>query len=186
VPEASNKKTNGFMAGLKAKTRKPKAASGGKAAPAGGGASFASMAGKAQGAIAGSSAGKTVSAVLGEITWLMSQSPKHRTFMIGDLEALVMPAILLRQFRLWYEKAPQPAAPGPGVTPLARLPDTQIPVGVALYARLSPEAAARLDAGAPTLRPGDWNSGSLVRIIDLIAPFGGREEMEREFQGAVR
>jgi hemolysin-activating ACP:hemolysin acyltransferase len=46
--------------------------------------------------------------------------------------------------------------------------------------------AARLDAGAPTLRPGDWNSGALIRIVDLIAPFGGREEMEREFREAVR
>jgi cytolysin-activating lysine-acyltransferase len=119
-----------------------------------------------------------VSAILGEITWLMSQSPKHKTFMIGDLEALVMPAIILRQFRLYYEKAPRPLAVG-GADESA--PGPEVPVGVILYARVSAETAARLDAGAPTLRPQDWNSGATVRIIDYIAPFGGGKEMEEMF-----
>ena len=45
---------------------------------------------------------KTVSQVLGEITWLMTQSPRHKAIPLGDLEWLLMPAILLRQFRIFY------------------------------------------------------------------------------------
>jgi cytolysin-activating lysine-acyltransferase len=41
---------------------------------------------------------KTVAQVLGEITWLMTQSPRHKAIPLGDLEWLLMPAILLRQF----------------------------------------------------------------------------------------
>ena len=50
---------------------------------------------------------KTVSQVLGEITWLMTQSPRHKSIPLGDLEWLLMPAILLRQFRIFY-KGEQP------------------------------------------------------------------------------
>ena len=50
---------------------------------------------------------KTVSQVLGEITWLMTQSPRHKAIPLGDLEWLVMPAILLKQFRIFY-KGEQP------------------------------------------------------------------------------
>lgn len=50
---------------------------------------------------------KTVSQVLGEITWLMTQSPRHKAIPLGDLEWLLMPAILLRQFRIFY-KGEQP------------------------------------------------------------------------------
>jgi cytolysin-activating lysine-acyltransferase len=117
-----------------------------------------------------------------------SQSPRHKTFMIQDLETLVMPAVLLRQFRLYYEKPPVDAAKGMPAAPagVVPAPGAEIPVGVVLFARVNEAAAARLDAGAPTLRPGDWQSGPTLRIIDIIAPFGGREEMAVEFGGAVR
>jgi len=93
-------------------------------------------------------ADKTVAAVLGEIVWLMSQSPEFKQYLIADLEWLVMPPILLRQFKLFYQDG--------------------APVAVELYAKVSPEVAARLDAGAPTLRPGDWASGEVVRVVKRI------------------
>jgi cytolysin-activating lysine-acyltransferase len=34
---------------------------------------------------------KTVSQILGEIVWLMTQSPRHRALALSDLECLVMP-----------------------------------------------------------------------------------------------
>lgn len=100
-------------------------------------------------------ADKTVSAVLGEIVWLMSQSAEFKQYLISDLEWLVMPPILLRQFRLFYHEG-RPAA-------------------VVLYARVSPEVAARLDAGAPTLRAQDWRSGDEMKVVKVIAPFGEAE-----------
>lgn len=100
---------------------------------------------------------KSVSTVFGEITWLMTQSPIYRHFTIADLEWLVMPAILLRQFRMFYHE--------------------DKPVGVVLYAFLSEEAEKRIEAGAPTMRPNDWKSGESLWIIEAIAPFGGASEM---------
>ena len=38
---------------------------------------------------------KTVAAVLGEIIWLMTQSPRHKMLPLADLEWLVMPPVLL-------------------------------------------------------------------------------------------
>ena len=48
--------------------------------------------GKVSGAVAGNTAGKTVATILGEISsllnkiWLLSQSVKHKAYLIGDLE----------------------------------------------------------------------------------------------------
>src|SRR3979490_123569 len=71
---------------------------------------------------------KTVAQVLGEITWLMTQSPRHKAIPLGDLEWLVMPALLLRQFRIFYQG--------------------EQPVGVALWALVDDLVAKRIDAGA--------------------------------------
>jgi cytolysin-activating lysine-acyltransferase len=104
---------------------------------------------------------KTVSQVLGEITWLMTQSPRHKAIPLGDLEWLVMPAILLRQFRIFYK-------------------DEQ-PVGVVLWALADDLVAKRIDAGDHRLSAVEWKSGSDMRIVELVAPFGG----EAEIRGSI-
>ncbi|MGO4287613.1 toxin-activating lysine-acyltransferase, partial [Bosea sp. TAB14] len=96
---------------------------------------------------------KTIAAILGEIVWLMSQSAEFKQYLISDLEWLVMPPILLRQFRLFYTEGR--------------------PTAVVLFARASDEIVARLEAGAPTLRPQDWKCGEIIKIVKVIAPFGG-------------
>jgi cytolysin-activating lysine-acyltransferase len=100
---------------------------------------------------------KTVAQVLGEITWLMTQSPRHKAAPLGDLEWLVMPAILLRQFRIFYSG--------------------EQPVGVALWALADDLVARRIDAGDKRLTAVEWKSGSNMRIVDIVAPFGGEAEM---------
>jgi cytolysin-activating lysine-acyltransferase len=103
---------------------------------------------------------KTVAQVLGEIAWLMTQSPRHKAVPIGDLEWLVMPAILLRQFRIFYKG--------------------EQPVGVALWALADELVARRIDAGDNRLAAVEWKSGSNMRIIDIVAPFGGEAEMRAQ------
>jgi cytolysin-activating lysine-acyltransferase len=103
---------------------------------------------------------KTVAQVLGEITWLMTQSPRHKAMLIGDLEWLLMPAILLRQFRIFYQG--------------------EQPVGVALWALADELVAKRIDAGDKRLIEVEWKSGSNMRIIDVVAPFGGEAEMREQ------
>ncbi len=107
---------------------------------------------------------KTVAQVLGEIAWLMTQSPRHKAIPLGDLEWLVMPAILLRQFRIFY-KGDQP-------------------VGVALWALADDLVAGRIDAGDRRLSAVEWKSGAAMRIVDIVAPFGGEAEMRAQLGAA--
>jgi cytolysin-activating lysine-acyltransferase len=109
---------------------------------------------------AGQAGPKTVAQVLGEIAWLMTQSPRHKALTLGDLEWLVMPAVLLRQFRIFYQG--------------------DRPVGVALWALADDLVARRIDAGNTRLSAAEWKSGTALRIIDIIAPFGGEAEMRAQ------
>ncbi len=102
----------------------------------------------------------TVSHMLGELTWLMSQSPTHKHFTIGDLEWLVMPAVLLEQFRVFH--------------------GDKHPLGFALWAHLSEDAEKKLNdavmAGqGARLRPDEWKSGDRLWLVDLVAPFATPE-----------
>ena len=107
---------------------------------------------------------KTVAQVLGEITWLMTQSPRHKAIPLGDLEWLVMPALLLRQFRIFYQG--------------------EQPVGVALWALVDDLVAKRIDAGDRRLSAVEWKSGTAMRIVELVAPFGGEAEMRAQLGAA--
>ena len=109
------------------------------------------------GAAATEGPSKTVSQVLGEITWLMTQSPRHKAMTLADLEWLVMPAILLKQFRVFYKG--------------------EQPVGVVLWALTDEIVAKRIDAGNTRLTPAEWKSGTSMRIVDVVAPFGAEAEM---------
>ena len=131
---------------------------------------------------------KTMSAVLGEIVWLMSQSPIHKSFFIPRTERgqfpiamavgysakaigigncprpSIMP-VILKQFRLFY--------------------DQDKPIGVVFWGMVSDEVAARLAEGTSKLRPQDWKSGDNFWVVETIAPFGGAEEMVKDLKAAV-
>ena len=108
---------------------------------------------------------RTVASSLGEIVWLMSQSPAHKTFFISDLEWMVMTPVLLQQFRIFY--------------------DQQKPIGVALWGFVNDEAEARLSAGNAKLQPQDWKSGDKLWVVEIIAPFGGHEAMLQDLKSQV-
>jgi hypothetical protein len=73
----------------------------------------------------------TVASVMGEIVWLLTQSSPHKHLFLAALEWLVMPPVLLSQYRIF------------------RVQDR--PVGVAFWAFLTEEAEARLKGGRPCL-----------------------------------
>ncbi|HEY0014126.1 MAG TPA: toxin-activating lysine-acyltransferase [Allosphingosinicella sp.] len=106
----------------------------------------------------------TVSHLLGEMTWLLTQSPLHRALAIGDLEWLAMPALIHRQFYIFR--------------------DGDRPVGLALWAKCTPEAAAKLERGMVEpenrLTMEEWASGDTVWLVDLIAPFADQQNRQRE------
>lgn len=110
-------------------------------------------------------ASRTVAGVLGEITWLLTQSSSHKGFFISDIEWMIMVPVMLQQFRLFYDK--------------------DKPVGVALWGKISEDVEQRLKSGNARMRPQDWKSGEKIWIVEIIAPFGGHEEMLKDFKTEV-
>ena len=105
----------------------------------------------------------TLSHLFGEATWLLSQSPLHKTLAIGDLEWLIMPSLIHRQFYIFR--------------------DVQRPLGIALWAKCNPAAEEKLDRGIGAgnwLTPEEWNSGPALWLVDLIAPFADEVNRHRE------
>lgn len=103
---------------------------------------------------------------MGHGIWLMSQVATHKHFFIADIEWMLVPPVATGQFRLWRNEG--------------------LPVGFATWALLSDEAEKRiLEGGIRRLAPNDWNSGENVWLMDVIAPFGGREEAVREIKEQV-
>lgn len=112
----------------------------------------------------GTTGGVTVSHLLGEMTWLLTQSPLHRGLAIGDIEWLAMPALIHRQFYIFR--------------------DGEKPVGLALWAKCDAAAEAKLDRGMiepeNRLSLEEWRSGERVWLVDLIAPFADDQNKHRE------
>ena len=99
------------------------------------------------------STNKTFSTIMGEIVWLLTQSPTHKHLALSDLEWMIMPPIMLNQFKIYHNE--------------------DQPVGVALWGYLSPEAEQRLQA-VSRIAPQDWGNGaSLDEENGLVAKEGG-------------
>jgi len=99
---------------------------------------------------------------LGHAVWLMMQMPNYRHVFLGDLEWMVLPPILLNQFRLFNA-------------------DNKV-VAFAAWAYLSEDAEKRLQESSPRLAPADWKSGDRLWLIDVFAPFGHAELALKELR----
>ena len=106
--------------------------------------------------------------MLGEMTWVLTQSPLHRELSIADLEWLVMPALLNEQFYVFR--------------------DGKRPVGLAMWAKCGPEAVRKLEGGMiepqNRLTLEEWTNGDQIWLIDLVAPFATAENRHRELMMA--
>ena len=100
--------------------------------------------------------------LFGEVAWLMMMSTPHKHFFVSDLEWLVLPAIQTSQFRVWRNGG--------------------MPMAYASWAFLDERAEARLRDSIKKLAPGDWKSGDSLWLIDLLAPFGGNDDMVKELR----
>jgi cytolysin-activating lysine-acyltransferase len=116
---------------------------------------------------------RTVAEALGQTVWILSQSPLHRELRIKDLEWSFMSAILHEQFRIFrfgplpgLDVNPQTLAPK-GLTQEAL---EQLPLGIAIWAKVSATAEAKLEKGEP-LTLEEWRSGDSLWLVELISPF---------------
>lgn len=112
----------------------------------------------------------TVADILGQIAWLLSVSPRHRTLQFADLEWLVMPPVLNKQFHLFWEG--------------------KRPVGVALWAFLDEAREAKAEAALADqqalvrFEAEDWASGDRLWLVELVAPFATPENRQAELMVA--
>lgn len=106
----------------------------------------------------------TISHLLGEMTWLLTQSPLHKAMTIGDIEWLIMPALVHLQFYIFR--------------------DGDRPIGLALWAKCNATAEGKLQRGMiepeNRLTLEEWQSGDRIWLVDLIAPFADIENRHRE------
>jgi hypothetical protein len=63
--------------------------------------------------------------------------------------------------------------------------DQSKPIGVAFWATVDDEVEQRLAAGTTKMRPQDWKSGDCLWVVEVIAPFGGAEEMVKDLKPKV-
>lgn len=113
-------------------------------------------------------AAPTVSHLLGEMAWLMTQSILHKALPLEALEWLAMPALIHEQFYVFR--------------------DGEKPVGLALWAKCGPKAAMKLQRGMVEpenrLTLEEWKSGNMIWLVDLIAPFANAHNRHREIMMA--
>lgn len=108
--------------------------------------------------------------LLGAVTWIMLNQPGTRHTLLSELDWRVMPALALDQAKLYLRD--------------------DAPVAFVSWAILSPQVAQRYAGGPHQLAPSDWRSGQLdadgqVWIVDLLAPFGGTEQVLEELRTVV-
>ncbi len=100
-------------------------------------------------------AAKQLAAAFGEVVTLLLRSPAERFLFVHDLEWLVLPAIIRGQFAIAEAQSKETGAVSP--------------VGVVLWAFVSPEVDQRLkeQPGDAMLRlsPNDWRSGEIPWIV---------------------
>lgn len=99
---------------------------------------------------------------MGPVIMLYMQSSHRRYQFIGDLEWLLLPPLVSGQCKLYMKK--------------------EYPISFISWAFLDEAAEKRLFQNGGKLRPEDWKCGDRLWIIDIVAPFGGVENMLRDIQ----
>jgi len=110
-----------------------------------------------------------MSRILGQIVSLLGQSPTHKHVFLADLEWMVLPALVLRQVRVWRRETDR----------------GNLPVAYASWAMVTPDVDRRLSQGQKKLRPDEWNAGDIAWLIDLVAPYGGADTALQELANQV-
>jgi cytolysin-activating lysine-acyltransferase len=108
---------------------------------------------------------KLNSAILGEVTWLMTQSDLHKGWPISSVIQWVVPALLYNQYRLYR--------------------NGDKPVGYVSWGRFSAEVETGYVRDPSSLQPKDWQSGERLWILDWIAPQQGTYEIAKDLKNNV-
>lgn len=99
---------------------------------------------------------------MGPVIMLYMQSSHRRFQFISDLEWLLLPPLVSGQCKLYMKK--------------------EYPISFISWAFLDEAAEKRLFQNGGKLRPEDWKCGDRLWIIDIVAPFGGVDNMLRDIR----
>jgi len=100
---------------------------------------------------------KAVMAAFGEIVTVLMRTQEHRGKSLSDLEWLAIPAVTTGQFALAEAQS--------------KINGMMAPVGLILWASVSPEVDARLRselASGLTLKPNEWKSGDVLWVVEAV------------------
>lgn len=103
--------------------------------------------------------------LLGPVTWLMMSSAATRNTLLSELEWRVLPPLVLDQAKLYFRDAS--------------------PLAYASWAMLSDDAAQRYRQAPHHLAASDWQSGSQIWLVDILAPFGGAQQILTDLRESV-
>jgi cytolysin-activating lysine-acyltransferase len=95
--------------------------------------------------------------LLGAATALMMESPAHQHMFLADMKWLLIPPLQLQQFRIFRKG--------------------DVPIAYVSWAFLDEDTEKRVSNGQIKLRPDEWSKGESAWIIDLVAPFGGHDDI---------
>ncbi len=100
---------------------------------------------------------RAVMAAFGQITSVLMRAQHYKQATLADLEWLVVPAVTTRQFSLAEAQS--------------RTNGMSAPIGVLLWACVSPEVDQRLTASHEVpvrLNPNEWKSGDILWLVDAV------------------
>lgn len=100
--------------------------------------------------------------LLGSITWLMMQSPLHKSYTLRELESRILPSLMHDQFR-YYQIDGQP-------------------VGFLNWAWLSEDIEAQYQTGEYQLLFPEWKGGDRLWYPEFIAPFGHARHIVKDIR----
>ena len=100
--------------------------------------------------------------MLGPALWLFARDERKKFTFIADQDWLVMPPLILDQCKL-YKK-------------------DEIPWAFCTWAFVNDQVDERLSSAVPKIAPHEWKSGEHLWLIDIVAPFGGADEIIADLQ----
>jgi cytolysin-activating lysine-acyltransferase len=86
--------------------------------------------------------------VFGTLVSILARAPAHRHLFLADLDWFLAPALALKQLRIFH--------------------DGKQAIGFAIWASVSEEIEKELLNQGQRLRPGDWNSGDRLWLMELV------------------
>lgn len=103
--------------------------------------------------------------IVGPAVWLYAKDPVRKYRFLADVDAMLLPPVLLDQCRLFSKNG--------------------IPFAFATWARVNDEIHARLKGGVLAIAPHEWKSGDHIWLIDVVSPFSHWEDTVKELRESV-